>query len=236
MKVNEIELDLIPLKDPVYAETNNNISEITVACVWWGTLYGREYVENLRDALKRHLSVPYKFVCISDHEDVIDGVDMILTPTTDNGWWQKINLFKPNMFKGRVLYLDLDVVITNTLDPIVQSVGELVMIENFGPNKSQSGHNSSCMVWTPSSKTEDIYNKFDPQVIETLHGDQCWIWRVCDSIITDFKKELVTSYKYEKLLKWKRADSDTAIYVFHGKPKPDELNDSWINTHWRTNK
>ena len=231
MIINGINLDVLPASDSPFAQVSNEVDHITVVCVWWGTLYGREYVEKLRDAVKRHLTIPYEFVVITDRDDDIPGAKIIAAIDDNEGWWQKITLFKPNLFTGRILYFDLDIVITNSIDDIAKSAGELVMIRNFGPNHRTSPHNSSCMVWTPCEKTENIYTKFTKDVTTNLHGDQCWIGRVGSDFILNFKLPLITSYKYEKR-NYTRKDHSTAVWVFHGQPNPHEVEDKWVKENW----
>lgn len=221
--------------------------KITVACVWWGTAYPVKYVINLRNMVARHLTIPYEFVCISDRDDVPEGVRKIPTPVPNElcqgkdqgghskGWWAKVGLYKPDLFGDakRVLYMDLDIVITGSLDKIVSVQEPFCMIENFGPNKGHAAHNSSVVVWTPNEKSNEIYTKFSPQVVRELHGDQCWQWRVMRDDIHDYPKSWVVSYKYEKHPQWHHANKDTAITIFHGKPKPHEVRDPYIVNNWK---
>lgn len=213
-------------------------TKLIIACVWWGTLYSIEYVEKLYNSVKRNLTIPFEFVCITNHETVPDGVNKIKPPlsNTNTGWWQKVGLFAPTLFPkdSRVLYLDLDVVITGSLDNIVSVTEPFCMIENFGPNKKHAAHNSSIMVWTPTNKTQAIYDSFSDDVMKELHGDQCYIWRVLRNDIHNFPKNWIVSYKYEKIKQWQHQDDDTSIIIFHGKPKPaDVTNEEQIKNNWR---
>lgn len=236
--INGVDLKTPPLVDPpLYAEVGEAPKKLIVACVWWGNKYGRNYVEKLRNSVKRNLSIPYEMVCITDRDDVPEEIRKIEAPKNSEGWWQKVNLFKEDIFPkdSRVLYLDLDIVITNSLDDIVKSKGEIVMIENFGPNKKHAAYNSSCMVWTPNDNTQRIHNAFSKEITKELHGDQCWIWRVMtDEKIRAFRKDLAESYKYNtRTRQWKRSSKNTAVWVFHGKPDPHEVKDRFIVDNWR---
>lgn len=247
LTINGVDLKTPALPNPPKRVTVGNAPDkLTVACVWWGTLYPQQYVVNLRNMVARHLTVPYEFVCITDRDDVPEGVTRIPTPVPNEvcqgknsygdgkGWWAKIGLFKPGLFSGRVMYFDLDVVICNSLNKLACIQEPFCMIENFGPNKGHAAHNSSVMVWTSSTKTEEIYTKFSPDVTKELHGDQCFIWRVMQDDIYNYPKNWVVSYKYEKHPRWRNADKDTSIVVFHGKPKPSDIpNDPLIHNHWR---
>ena len=243
MTLGGVDLKTPPLpKPPRTTQRQTNIGEfelnplrhITVACVWWGTQYGVDYVERLRDSVSRNLSIPHTFVCITDHE-VPEGVIRMRPQLKDGTWWQKVGLFSPDLFglSQRILYLDLDLVVIGSLDQIANVAEPFCMIENYGPNKGHAAHNSSCMVWTPTEQTHRIFNAFTSDVTKQLHGDQCWIWRVMLGQITDFPRHYCISYKYEKAQeKWRHRTNETSCVVFHGTPKPHQVKDEYIRKNW----
>jgi hypothetical protein len=107
------------------------------------------------------------------------------------------------------------------------------MIENFGPNAHRAAFNSSAIMWNPSPDSDKIYLSFESKVAETLHGDQCWIWRVLGDNIKAFRRDLIDSYKYSKRPQWNRTTPSTSVLVFHGKPDPHEVDDPLIKKSWR---
>lgn len=210
-----------------------------VVCVCYGTKYPNSYVHRLKKAVAKHLHIDHEFVCLSDRE--IDGVKTIPLPQLDKraeGWWQKVNLFWPGLFPDgkRVLYLDLDVVITGDLDVLVKQWAPepLAMIFNFGPNRGHCAHNSSVLLW--SANDERLmpiwlqYQNHAAQIMKTLHGDQCWMWRVLRDNVANFPQELIVSYKYD--CRHKNVDPRARVVVFHGDPKPDECREPWVRAHW----
>ena len=68
---------------------NNEVGKVTVLCVKFGTKYGREYIERLRNMVSRHLTVPYEFVCLTDDHHPIEGVRSIVQPMQNYKkiWW-----------------------------------------------------------------------------------------------------------------------------------------------------
>lgn len=235
--VNGVELRTPLLPDPPNRVTEGRRPDrLTVACVWWGDQYGIEYVAKLKNMVARNLTIPHDFVCITPHEEVPHGVIKMKPPTMAEGWWQKVGLFSPNLFgpSQRILYLDLDVIVINSLDELASSNDMFCMIENFGPNKGHAAHNSSVMLWFPTPATHNIFTQFSPDVMRELHGDQCWIWRVMgDDIIRDFHRHQCVSYKYEKHPQWRHRTNDTSVVVFHGKPKPHEIKNDPLYEHWK---
>lgn len=244
-----VDLRTPPLPDPPHRITPGQLpAHVTVACIWYRSKdYGVEYVEKLFNMVTRHCPIPFSFVCITPHHDLPDGVIRMTPPTppvgqsvagnSEKNWWHKVGLFSPDLFgpSMRILYLDLDVVIINSLEEILKANDPFCMIENFGPNKGHAAHNSSCMLWTPSVFTAEIFNKFDATVPTQLHGDQCWIWRVMtDENISDFERHQCISFKYERAQQqWRHRTDKTSVVVFHGRPKPHDCKDAEVAKHWK---
>jgi hypothetical protein len=69
-----------------------------------------DYVERLRNMVSRHLTLPYKFVCLTDDSTPIEGVELLVQPNAGYArpWWHKVHMFDPNLgLEGKILYLDL---------------------------------------------------------------------------------------------------------------------------------
>lgn len=60
-------------------------------------------------------------VCIwRQHMHPFNGVDALVITALSQGWWNKIVLFSPDSgLRGRVLFIDLDTVITASLAPVL---------------------------------------------------------------------------------------------------------------------
>lgn len=98
-----------------------------IICMKWGTLYGPEYVNRLYAMVRKNISGDIRFVCLTDdHAGIRDEVECFDCPTVNipspknNRGWRKVSLFalseKLFGFTGSWLYLDLDVVVTGSLD------------------------------------------------------------------------------------------------------------------------
>jgi hypothetical protein len=70
-----------------------------------------------------------------------------------SGWWNKLYLFKDGLFPegDRILYLDLDTVITGSLDDIIQYKGTFAILRDF---YRPEGLQSSVMAWEAGRLTE----------------------------------------------------------------------------------
>ena len=224
------------LPNPVNRVTPGELPpHVTIACVWnRSSIYTVEYVDFLHEMVRKHCPIPFSFVCITPHHDLPDGVIRMEPPHQQEGWWNKVGLFSPDLFgpSARVLYFDLDVVIINSLETILRSRDPFCMIENFGPNKGHAAHNSSVMLWTPTEKTHRIFTSFSADVPKQLHGDQCWIWRVMLDDIRDFEADTCVSFKYEKHPQWSHESPETSVVVFHGQPKPHNCGNAKLMHAW----
>jgi hypothetical protein len=119
--------------------TKDNENLVNVLCMKWGTLYGAEYVNNLYRGVKRHLKRPHRFVCFTDNTAGLDeGVETFPLPElglpagSKDRRWQKLALFRRELadLKGIALFLDLDLVIVDDLEPLFQHPGKFLIIRD----------------------------------------------------------------------------------------------------------
>jgi hypothetical protein len=234
-----------------------NIEKVTVLCVKFGTKYGINYVERLRNMVARHMTVPYEFACLTDDPTPITGVRIILQRSSGylKPWWHKVHMFDPTLdIQGRILYVDLDVVICNNLDKLVSGMNnEFMGIQDFNRKFHANWRmlNSSVMSWRHGTQS-DIWHKFvaNPAQAQRLHGDQDWTWACAKDRIKFWPKEWIMSYKWEirsreelvvrtgkSGFKTVRHDVEVhpqcAIAVFHGDPNPDAVHDTFVVDNWQ---
>ncbi len=105
---------------------------LTVVCLKWGTAFPAVHVNVLYQAVKRNLSIPFRFVCLTDDATgFADGVESMPIPDMDlpperwrHGCWAKLSIFKRGLFPGSdvVMYFDLDLIIQAPLEPFVERV------------------------------------------------------------------------------------------------------------------
>lgn len=215
---------------------------ITVACVLRsGGIYDSEWVRKLRDGVARNLSLPHRFVALSDVDVPCERIPLA---ENWNGWWAKIELFRPELFDGLVLYLDLDSVVVGPLDKLVE-------YDHCFTGSHDFYHNNFCstaMAWR--GEYSFIYDAFkaNPNAlsrrydrllpIEKRIGDQAFIEDMLKSRrvpIDQFRHigdpRFIASYKVDKCQTAPPADA--AVVAFHGRPKPSELKTGWVPKAWR---
>jgi hypothetical protein len=97
-----------------------------IVCVKWGTLFGPEYVNRLYGMVSRHITGPFKVVCLTDDRQGIrpevechDLPELgVPHPERTIGKWRKQVLWGRELpgLKGVALFIDLDSVIVGSLD------------------------------------------------------------------------------------------------------------------------
>lgn len=102
--------------------------------------YTSEYVVRLERMVRAYLARAHRFVCFTDGTkgDLPNPIEMIRveTPSEDipangRGFWTKLQVFNPEHgLRGRVLFLDLDVLVVAPLDPIVDFPAGLALTED----------------------------------------------------------------------------------------------------------
>jgi len=234
---------------------------VDCACVIHGDVYGWNYVDTLYSMLSRNLSRPVRMhVYTEEHRAV--PLHMIKHALTEwpgiqgakKSWWYKMQLFNPVHHSGPLLYLDLDTVVVNNLDWITNlSLTQLWAIRDFKTlwKPKFQGINSSVMYWH-TEKFSKIWTEFTeqdiPRTCAKYHGDQdylsavlkpnqrrffpeksalSWRWQALDGGLDPYKRlhhhpGLGTQFGPE-----------TSLLIFHGQPKPDQVQDPVIKKHWR---
>lgn len=236
------------------ADTN---VEINVLCVRFGNKYGQDYVVKLRNMVERHLNVPYKFWCLTDDPKPLEGVTNILRTNQGykKGWWHKVHMFAPDIpISGRILYMDLDVVIHNNIDKLATMWrDDFVGIRDFN-RKFHPGYrylNSSVMAWNAGTQNY-IYENFkaNPDNAMRMAGDQDWTWAQAKKVMKFWPDKWIQSYKWEirsrqelgmahgvRQFKTDRddvkPDPECCIAVFHGEPNPSQCRDTFVLDNWK---
>ena len=151
-----------------------------------------EHVLTLQSMLERNVTVPYRFVCVTDHVDgnvqSYHGVDTVPLdmrkhiPGTvyarlmqQNGEWCRKNL------GDRVLSVDLDVAITGNIDHILNRMEDYVIWRNPNyPLPGRAFYQSSVQLFTAGAR-QCLWDDFDtvetPKWVNRRFGgaEQAWI-------------------------------------------------------------
>ena len=227
---------------------------VAVTCVFWGNKFSLDYVYNLKASVERNTIVPHKFVCYSDR--AIPNVETRILRPGYEGWWNKLQLFDVgNKVSDRVVYLDLDTVITGSIDWLLEDRSWFMGIEDVGAVNAHQPHlknilQTGVMAWDfdPNSHIWNTFVLSYDRAVDTYRGDGEYL----SSILNPYQRTLL-QHKYTNALKSYKYDvypnkllQETSIVVFHGRPSIEQAfsetiktpmatyePQSWIKDYWK---
>ena len=136
---------------------------LNVACVlkiepdnYKRPIYNKSWVDKLYRAVKRNYGKDFNFVCLTNDIDSCKDYDVEPLSFDSWGWWNKLDLFSPDLFNGPTLFLDLDVVICKDFTQEIENLPDNILLMCVEPYKNLL--NSSVMYW--NGDFTDLYFDF----------------------------------------------------------------------------
>ena len=247
---------------PSVAITNDPNGPVDCACVIHGDGYDFTYVDRLYNMLNRHLSRGARLHVYTEASRAVPAHmvrhDLTEWPGVSGrkrSWWYKMQLFNSDHFQGQLLYFDLDTVIVSNIDWMTQlSPVFFWTLRDFRSlwRPDCYNMNSSVMYWN-TNDWQSIWTQFEQQGIDRVRirhqhgGDQDYLNTVIPAQKRRFLDEQrIVSWRWTALdggmnfknRTYKRPNRGTildprnSVLVFHGDPKPHEVSDVVIKTHW----
>ncbi len=234
--------------------------KIDCACVIHGTGYDWVYVERLYNMLTKNIPQGINFHVYTEHDrsvpphmikHCLENWPGISGPK--KSWWYKMHLFNPEHHQGNLLYFDLDTVVARDLSWITQLPTNYFWgIRDFRYlQKATYQTINSSVMWFNVPEFSYVWDQFLKDGVETVtgrfQGDQDYITKAIDiNRRRHFEDRYFESYRWQCLdggydfqYRKHRAPNtgvkiapDTAVVVFHGKPKPHEVSDPQIVKLW----
>jgi len=215
------------------------MQELTVACVFnsqtnpRGADYDISWVDKLHRAVTRNLDIDFQFVCLSNIPTPYNTIPLI---SGSDIYWNKIELFRKNLFLGPVLYLDLDVIICKNITNGIKSLpsNRLLMIQE--PYRDII--NSSVMYW--QGDYSFLFNNYienrdfvvnDYATPGLRFSDQAYIAEHADvGLIEDHVPSNFIEWRHHKI---ETPIIDPSILVFTSRQKPtNNLHLDLVQQHW----
>ena len=188
-----------------------------------------QWVKALHTGLNKWAPVGYVFRVLTDMDLGIWGV-----PLKHNwpGWWSKVELFRPDVFDGPVLYMDLDTLPVGDLSDLCGYEGPDLMALRDLYTRTPDRIGSGVMAWTPNKHTAEIYERFTtnpPKMAGRL--DHVLRTRVQRYVQDEYPGQVVSLKPKGRL----RQDVPvgTRLVCGHGHPRLSSPAAGWAHEEWK---
>ncbi|RJG02016.1 glycosyltransferase [Noviherbaspirillum sedimenti] len=231
----------------------------------WGVKYGPEYVNRLYAMVRRHLQGTFRFVCLTDRNEGIRSEveclpipDLRLPEGLPERGWKKLTTFEADLhgLQGTALFLDLDVVITDSIDCFFEQPGEFLIIHDWKRPWRVTG-NSSVYRFKLGAHADVLaqFRATQAEARKTFRNEQAYLSDVLhkQGKLAYWPSDWCCSYKYHCIPRWPlnyfldpKIPAGTRIVIFHGEVNPPDALDGrrnralrfvrrapWIAAHWR---
>jgi len=202
---------------------------LTVATCFWranrhsaaaSRVYSPEWVDRLAAGFRRNLTVPHRFVVLTDRPyEFAAGVEQERLADDEPGW---ASMIEPFRIEGPLIVAGLDTVIVGNLDHMARwcEAGDRIAL----PRNPGKDYACNAVALVPPGHTR-IHDEWAGE------NDMEWLRLQPHVFIDDLWTGQVVSYKCEVRSRGMRR---ARIVYFHGTPKPDALpNLQFIREHWR---
>lgn len=251
-------------------QESSNAAPQTLLCLKWGARYGSDYVNRLYSMAMRNTSRPLRVVCFTDDpvgirpEVEIRPLPVFDLPEPMRGHpFRRMFIFQSQVegLEGNVLHLDLDLLITGSIDAFFDYRPELdfVVSENW-TQPGQNIGNMSVFRFRVGALT-NVWDRFRPDpmaMMDLYRNSQTFVCRTLGKV-EFFPPAWSLSFKHSLVPAWPlnffitpKLPADARIVAFTGRPDIDEAASGvwpvtgawkklykhirpspWISEHWR---
>jgi hypothetical protein len=223
--------------------------------------FGPEQVHVMRRMVARNYPEPHRFICVTDDPVGLDsGIEVvplwgdyaeIPNPSFRGGpsCYRRLKVFSRDIgsvLGERFICLDLDMLITGDLRPLLNRTEEFIAWKNPHP---MWPYNGSMFMLTAGSRPR-VWESFDPETSPAIShaakckgSDQGWMsyvlgkgeptWDKSDGVYS-FQDEITR--RHPSFLRVAHLPSNAKVVVFHGPVDPwskEALRVDWIREHYR---
>lgn len=238
---------------------------LTIVAWKWGNRYSARHVAILQAMLKRHLHVPHHLIVVTDNPrglpKDIEVVPLWREYDSLRRCWKRLKAFSrqaQKWFGRRHLSIDLDVVITGDITPLVNRPEDLVLCKAGARHLYPHNPYSGTMWLQTTGCRHRVFDEFDRAVrsgrLKTIHqqlkqqgfngSDSAWLGHILgpdEAVWT--REEGIVSFPWDIQLPKEQGTgdgslpADARIVLFHGKdndPADPKLQAEypWIAEHW----
>lgn len=168
-----------------------------VVCMKWGTRYGPEWVNRLYGMVKRNSTWNLRFVCLTDDgngirpEVEVKPLPQVRFDPSLGKYWPKLGLMQKDLggperpLEGLTLFLDLDLIVIDSIDPFLTYPGRFLIIKEWKDPQLGYG-NSSVVRWFIGHEAAvlDRFYATPPEVIRDVYAskEQNFLTKAVDEV------------------------------------------------------
>jgi hypothetical protein len=226
--------------------------ERIVVCMKWGAAFESRDVNMLFRACREHCREPLRFICLTDDATgLAESVEAWTIPDiglTDEEWkrpgvWPKLSLFSNELAKlGRILFLDLDMMVVGDLSPFFEPTEGVVFL-NTGdswrpvPRSPAREPGTGIFSYDPGAEQTvlDVFLANKQDAMTRWHNEQEFVgahvskfdyWS--EGLVVSFKRHLCHRNGAGIFKKPLAPPKTTSVVAFHGTPRPRETMEKLI--------
>lgn len=213
-----------------------------IVCINWGTKYGAPYINRLYQMVKANITPPFRFVAFTDTRegvnseiDCFDLPDMPgFMPKNTIGQWPKSRLWAPQLgdLEGPFLFIDLDVVITGSIDVFFEFGEEtdVILARNAAKPLQKLGQTSIYRM--PVGALAPLQDLFaaDPQAVaDEYRFEQHFVTKNAPGGVTFWPEDWVRHFRIECIPQFPlnyfinpKPPAGTRVVIFAGALNPPD--------------
>ena len=162
-----------------------------------GYVYTSDWVNRLKNMVRRNLPLDHVFACITDDPEGLDPEIVPIEAPGLPGWWNKIKAFDPkSILAERIMVIDLDVLVVGDLTPMAAYHAPFVTAKQWkriGSPKTVPLYQGSVYVFNKGYHSA-VWTRFTPDCIDRFRSDGDWIAHLYPGEAT-FPREWVVGVK-----------------------------------------
>ena len=239
-----------------------------ILCMKWGSKYGPEYVNRLYGMVRRNLQGAFRFICLTDdnagiHSEVecFPIPSLALPAGIPERGWNKLTTFSAELcdtygLRGTALFLDVDVVVTGSLDEFFTHPGEFLIIHDYKRPWRITG-NSSVYRFELGAHPDVLayFREHFAEIRQQFRNEQAYLSDFLhkQGKLAYWPAHWCPSFKYHCIPAWPAnywkppfVPADARIIIFHGECNPPDAlagrrnrrfrhiePATWVAEHWK---
>ena len=235
-----------------YPEKNTKSDSLNICCFYWqgdrrsgwdDLNLVSKYINNLYIGLINNLTIPFSFYCFIQKDLKLKGISKYVSiipfdSPTYKGRLPKMKIYDKSIgLDGRIVMLDLDILITGNIDEMFSYTGDFMTRSSF----KQSNRSGGDLVFFKASKNFPFwdYVYHSHPLLNECNGNERILYRKYFDNNPDEKIDYVQKKYPDQLFSYKKhfklmdgLPENCRILSCHGRPRVHRISDVRIRKLW----